>query len=153
MNKVIMEPASDRSKDELVAGYKRILQKYVNRRPSGARIKIAEKLNKNKSFVTQITNPSYTVPVPARHLNVIFDICHFTVKECETFLKAYTAAHPNYQYRVVKPASRPKSRSNKKRRTLSIEIPVLANSAQQQQIESMIKDYAHQLFELVGSKV
>lgn len=148
-----MEPASDRSKDELVAGYKRILQKYVNRRPSGARIKIAEKLNKNKSFVTQITNPSYTVPVPARHLNVIFDICHFTVKECETFLKAYTAAHPNYQYRVVKPASRPKSRSNKKRRTLSIEIPVLANSAQQQQIESMIKDYAHQLFELVGSKV
>ena len=149
MSKVIMEPASDQSREELIVAYKRILQKYVNHRPSGARIKIAEKLNKNKSFVTQITNPSYTIPVPARHLNVIFDVCHFTVKECETFLKAYTAAHPNYQYRVVKQASKP----NKEQRTLSIEIPVLADSAQQQQIESMIKEYAHQLFELVGSKV
>ncbi|MBT8365903.1 MAG: hypothetical protein KJP23_14500 [Deltaproteobacteria bacterium] len=149
MNKVIVEPASDQSKEELVARYKRILQRYINQRPSGARIKIAEELNKNKSFVTQITNPSYTIPVPARHLNVIFDICHFTAKERETFLKAYTVAHPNYQYRVVKPASIP----NQGRRTLSIEVPVLENSVKQKQIESMIKEYAHQLFQLVSSNV
>ena len=103
VSKVIMEPASDQSKEELVAQYKRILQRYINQRPSGARMKIAAELNKNKSFVTQITNPSYSIPVPARHLDVIFDICHFTIKERETFLKAYTAAHPNYQYRVLKP--------------------------------------------------
>ena len=148
VNKVIMEPASDQSKGELVARYKRILQNYINQRPSGARLKIAEKLNKNKSFVSQITNPSYTIPVPARHLNVIFDICHFTIKERETFLKAYTAAHPNYQYRVVEPESIP----YKGRRTLSIEVPVIEDSAKQQQIESMIKDYAHQLFQLISSK-
>ena len=146
---VIMEPASDQSKGELVAKYKGILQKYINQRPSGARIRIAEELNKNKSFVTQITNPSYTIPVPARHLNVIFDICHFTVKERETFLKAYTAAHPNYQYRVIKPATKPQRRQ----RTLSIEVPILEDSAQQQQIESMVKEYAQQLFQLVGRKV
>ena len=140
-----MEPASDQSKVELVAKYKRILQNFINRRPSGVRIRIAEELNKNKSFVTQITNPSYSIPVPARHLNVIFDICHFTTKERETFLKAYTAAHPNYQYRVVRPAEKPV----KKQRLLSIEVPVLENSDQQQQIETMIKEYAQQLFRLV----
>ena len=147
VSKVIMEPASDQSKEELVAQYKRILQRYINQRPSGARMKIAAELNKNKSFVTQITNPSYSIPVPARHLDVIFDICHFTVKERETFLKAYTAAHPNYQYRVVTPASLP----DLGWRTLSIEVPVLEDSAKQQQIESMIKDYAHQLYQLVNS--
>ena len=150
MNRVIMEPASDQSKEELVARYKRILQGYINQRPSGVRIKIAEELNKNKSFVTQITNPSYSIPVPARHLNVIFDICHFTIKERETFLKAYTAAHPNYQYRVVQ---QPASIQNQGRRTLSIEVPVLEDSAKQRQIESMIKDYAHQLFRLISSTV
>ena len=150
VSKVIMEPASDQSKEELVARYKRILQGYINQRPSGARMKIAAELNKNKSFVTQITNPSYSIPVPARHLDVIFDICHFTIKERETFLKAYTAAHPNYQYRVVKPGMAPKERG---RRTLSIELPVLEDSAKQQKIESMIKAYAQELFELVGSRV
>jgi hypothetical protein len=149
VNRVIMEPASDQSKEELVAKYKRILQGYINQRPSGARIKIAAELNKHKSFVTQITNPSYSIPVPARHLNVIFDICHFTIKERETFLKAYTAAHPNYQYRVVKPASL----QNQGRRTLSIEVPVLEDSAKQQQIESMVKDYAQQLFRLISGNV
>ncbi|MDJ0814764.1 MAG: hypothetical protein QNJ58_01130 [Desulfobacterales bacterium] len=147
MSKVIMEPASDQSKEELVAQYKRILQRYINRRPSGARMKIAAELNKNKSFVTQITNPSYSIPVPARHLDVIFDICHFTTKERETFLKAYTAAHPNYQYRVVKPGAAPKERG---RRTLSIELPVLEDSVKQQKIEAMIKAYAQELFELVN---
>ncbi len=147
MSKVIMEPASDQSKEELVAQYKRIFQRYINRRPSGARMKIAAELNKNKSFVTQITNPSYSIPVPARHLDVIFDICHFTIKERETFLKAYTAAHPNYQYRVVKPGAAPKERG---RRTLSIELPVLEDSVKQQKIEAMIKAYAQELFELVN---
>lgn len=140
-----MELASDQSKEKLVANYKRILQGYINQRPSGARIKIARKLNKNKSFVSQITNPSYTIPVPARHLSIIFDICHFSLKERETFLKAYTAAHPNYQYRVETD-----SVSSADRRALSIEIPVLKNSTKQQKIETMIKEYAHQLFQLVS---
>ena len=49
VNKVIMEPASDQSKEELVLKYKRILQDFINQRPSGVRIKIAKELNKNKS--------------------------------------------------------------------------------------------------------
>jgi hypothetical protein len=147
VNKVIMEPASNQSKEELVAKYKRILQDYINQRPSGARIQIAKALSKNKSFVSQITNPSYTIPVPARHLTVILDICRFTLKERKTLLKAYTAAHPNYQYRV-EPAPMP----NTDRRLLSFEIPVLEDPAKQRKIEAMIKSYAHQLFQLISSK-
>lgn len=148
VNKVIVEPASGQTKEELVAQYKVILKEYIDRRPSGTRLKIAKALEKNKSFVSQITNPTYTIPVPARHLNTIFDICRFSVKERETFLKIYTAAHPSYQYRIESDHPNTSSRH----RQLSIEVPVLDNRDLQNKIETMIKDYAEQLFSLVEKK-
>lgn len=147
MKKVIVEPASGQSKEELVAQYKVILKEYIDRRPSGTRLKIANALDKNKSFVSQITNPVYSIPVPARHLNTIFDICRFSVKERETFLKAYTSAHPSYQYRI-EPDNAAKSPS--RLRKLTIDVPVLDNREQQDKIEKMIKDYAEQLFSLIA---
>ncbi len=149
MDKVIVEPVSEQPKVELVADYKRILQELINRRPSGTRMKIAKAINKNKSFVSQITNVAYTIPVPARHLNTIFDICRFSAKERETFLKAYTAAHPNYQYRVEPIA--PKNQQSNKRR-LVIETPILEDPALQSKVEKMIEDFAEQLFSLVTKK-
>lgn len=146
MSKVIMEPASSQTREELVANYKRILQEFINRRPSGTRIKIANALNKNKSFVSQITNPSYTIPVPAIHLGAIFDICRFSGKERETFLKAYTAAHPNYQYRVETP--QPEETGS---RQLVIEVPIIDDPDRQSQLEEMIKNFADQIFSLVKS--
>ena len=47
------------------AHYKTILRNTIDRRPSGTRQKIALALGKNKSFVSQITNPAYLSPVPA----------------------------------------------------------------------------------------
>lgn len=143
MNKVIVEPTTEQTKSELVAVYKRILQELINLRPSGTRIKIAQALDKNKSFVSQITNPAYTIPVPAPHLNAIFDICHFSVKEKERFLKAYTAAHPNYQYRIE-----PDLPTKADRHKLVIDVPQLNDPAKQRQIEEMIRDFASQLFKL-----
>ena len=35
-------------------------------------------LGKNRSFVSQITNPAYAMPIPAQHLEIIFEICHFS---------------------------------------------------------------------------
>ena len=35
-------------------------------------------LGKNRSFVSQITNPAYATPIPAQHLETIFEICHFS---------------------------------------------------------------------------
>ena len=61
-----------------VTAYKTLLASIIDRRPSGTRQRLADALAKNRSFVTQITNPAYATPVPASHLDVIFEICHFS---------------------------------------------------------------------------
>ena len=64
--------------DEAVARYKAILQRVIDNRPSGTRQRLAGALGKNRSFVSQITNPAYATPIPARHIETIFEICHFS---------------------------------------------------------------------------
>src|ERR1700746_20410 len=87
------EPESKASV-EPVAAYKSILQAVINNRPSGTRQRIASAIGKNRSFVSQITNPIYPTPIPAQHLETIFSICHFSAAERETFLQVYRRAHP-----------------------------------------------------------
>jgi hypothetical protein len=77
-----------------IAAYKAILKDYIDRRPAGMRARIAAAIGKHKSFVSQLTNPIYPVPVPARHVSTIVEICHFSAEERKTFLKAYALAHP-----------------------------------------------------------
>jgi hypothetical protein len=77
-----------------VAAYKAILQAVIDRRPSGTRRRLANALGKHRSFVTQITNPAYPVPIPASHLKTIFEICHFSPQEAAGFMDAYQRAHP-----------------------------------------------------------
>ena len=66
---------------EPVAAYKSILQAIIDNRPSGTRLRIASAIGKNRSFVSQITNPIYPTPIPAQHLETIFSICHFSPAE------------------------------------------------------------------------
>ena len=58
---------------EHVAAYKRILQKVLDSRPSGMRQRLAESLGKNRSFISQISNPAYPTPIPAQHIDTIFE--------------------------------------------------------------------------------
>lgn len=81
-------------KDDLVREYKALLQKYLATRPSGFRKRISEAIGSNRSFVSQITNPNYRVPVPAHNVHKIMDVCRFTPFERATFLEAYLNAHP-----------------------------------------------------------
>jgi hypothetical protein len=74
--------------------YKRILQEVLDRRPSGTRQRLADVLQRNRSFITQIANPAYAVPVPSRHVATIFEVCHFSPGERAAFLEAYHLAHP-----------------------------------------------------------
>ncbi|WP_407526486.1 hypothetical protein [Methylobacterium oryzisoli] len=74
--------------------YKAILRQIVETRPSGTRQRLAEALGKNRSFISQIVNPAYATPIPARHLETIFHICHVTPTERAAFLAAYRTAHP-----------------------------------------------------------
>src|SRR6478672_12182429 len=80
--------------DRNVPDYKLILRQVLDNRPSGTRLKLAAALGKNRSFVTQITNPAYMVPIPAKHVAIIFDVCHLSGAERTAFLEAYGRAHP-----------------------------------------------------------
>ncbi len=76
-----------------VAEYKGVLRRVLDNRPSGTRQRLALALGKNRSFVSQIANPSYPVPIPAQHVETIFEVCHFSLDERKSFLEAYRHAH------------------------------------------------------------
>ena len=87
-------PAKPEAGAPTVAAYKRVLQDVLERRPSGMRQRLAVALGKNRSFISQISNPTYPTPIPAQHVEAIFEICHFSPPERERFLDAYRQAHP-----------------------------------------------------------
>ena len=78
--------AREDTEDAIIA-YKSILAQIIDNRPSGTRQRLATELGKHRSFVTQITSPTYATPLPARHLATIFRVCHFSGAEQERFLR------------------------------------------------------------------
>ena len=134
--------ASAKTKEALVADYKAILRAYLDRRPSGTRLKIAQALGKHKSFVSQITNPAYSVPVPAQHVNTILEICHFSPEERETFLAAYGAAHPT-QRMAVKPRAKAAASH-----VIHIQVPAFDDSETQREVEETIRQFANRVIGL-----
>lgn len=87
-------PAAGQSPQDAVTAYKRLLAAIIDRRPSGTRQRLATALAKNRSFVSQITNPAYPTPIPASHLAQIFEVCHFSGPERQEFTRLYARAHP-----------------------------------------------------------
>jgi hypothetical protein len=81
------------AQEELIRAYKLVLQGVLDQRPSGSRQRLADALGKHRSFVTQMTSPTYPTPIPQRHLPTVFAVCHFTPEEREAFLAAYRRAH------------------------------------------------------------
>ena len=100
-------------------------------------------LGKHKSFVSQITNPAYASPVPAPHLNAIFEICHFSPEERKTFLGAYRAAHPRQG------EGAPGAPSTDKAYDLRIRVPVLDDARLQKELEATIRQTASRIIALV----
>jgi hypothetical protein len=128
-----------------IATYKAILKDYIDRRPAGMRARIAIALGKHKSFVSQLTNPIYPMPVPARHLSTIFEICHFSPEERKSFLKAYTVAHPAHG---PNPASGDVG-LQPRRKVLSLEVPVLRDQRKQRALENLVRQFVERVAELI----
>jgi hypothetical protein len=84
----VVQPA-----EQAIRSYKLLLQEVLNQRPSGTRQRLADAMGKHRSFVTQMTSPTYLTPIPQRHLPTILSVCHFTPEERDEFLAAYRAAH------------------------------------------------------------
>jgi hypothetical protein len=121
---------------EPVAAYKSILQAIIDNRPSGTRQRIASAIGKNRSFVSQITNPIYPTPIPLQHLDTIFSICHFSAAEREAFLHAYRRAHPG-RLEVVD--------HDRPVRRVVVEMPDFGNPAKNRVADEMLADLARRL--------
>jgi hypothetical protein len=123
-----------------VAEYKRIFKEVLDNRPSGMRIRLAHAMGKNRSFVSQISNPAYPIPIPIQHLNTIFDVCHFPPATKASFLRAYARAHPRRMGRL---AEIPRER------TIMLHLPDLGNSKRNEQLDALIQEFGHRLIAIL----
>jgi hypothetical protein len=131
-------PPSDA--EAAVARYKTVLQKIIDNRPSGTRQRLAGALGKNRSFVSQIANPAYATPIPARHLETIFEICHFSPDDRMNFLEAYARAHPR----------RLANASHVRRlRAHTVYLPDLGDDARNHELDRMLADFVHRMTRLM----
>lgn len=122
--------------DSNVADYKNILRRVLDNRPSGTRLKLAAALGKNRSFVTQITNPAYLVPIPAKHVTIIFEVCHLSAAERAAFIKAYGRAHPG---RLRAPHRETRTR------TIAVTVPDLGDDKKNRALDELVVDFASRL--------
>lgn len=116
-----------------VAAYKEIFARALARRPSGMKRRLAEALDRNPSFISQICNPSYPTPIPAAHVERILEICHFSPSERAEFLAAYETAHPR---RSVGSPGRIAMR------TLSVRVPDTRDPVRNAEIDRAFHDLA-----------
>jgi hypothetical protein len=136
--------AADRSpgRAAAVAAYKTLLRAFIERRPSGLRGRLALALGKHKSFVSQITNPLYSVPIPACDLPLIIDICRLSAAERDELLALYRAAHPQRQQRPPAPPPGPGPHE------LRIALPAFRSLAVERQIEALILEVAGRIIRI-----
>jgi hypothetical protein len=126
--------------NDAVAEYKRILQQVIDNRPAGTRLRLAEALGKNRSFISQIANPSYSVPIPARHIQRIFETCHFLPAEKAQFMKAYARAHPNRA---------PGSSAETRWRELVLRVPDLKDRTKNKLLDDLLKETLQRALRLI----
>jgi hypothetical protein len=132
---IVSEAALDgQGEASAVAAYKRIFKEVLDSRPSGMRIRLAHAMGKNRSFVSQISNPAYPVPVPVQHLNTIFEVCHFPPAAKEAFLRAYARAHPR---RHLTKAPRD--------RTMTLHLPDLGSAKRNGKVDALLQEFALRL--------
>ncbi len=127
---------------DAIAEYKALLRAYIDRRPSGTRQKLAEAFGTHKSFISQITNPNYRVPLPAQHIPALFKVCRLNAQEQRAFLEVYARAHPG-QYGAIEDLAL------LEKDVVRIPLPEFEDPALRQQVEHLIKDFAERVVTLV----
>lgn len=134
----MMDDATPRrdAKTAHVAAYKTILRDILDRRPSGARQRLADALGKNRSFVTHISNPAYPAPIPAPHLEIIFEVCHFSPAEKRAFLEQFMLAHPNRLRHV---------QTGHSLRTVRLQVPDFGNAQKNRDFDELIREMTRRI--------
>lgn len=124
-----------------VAVYKQLLKDALDRRPSGMRQRLALAIGKNRSFVSQISNPSYPTPIPAEHVDRILEVCHFGPEERTAFLDAYRAAHPRRLTDVADSAGK---------RSLTLDVPDFGDAAANRAFDRAVVDMVKRMERLMS---
>ena len=123
-----------------VAAYKQMLAEIIDRRPSGTRQRLAAALAKNRSFISQITSASYPTPIPANHLDIIFEICHFSPAEKREFLEIYHKAHPA-RHAVLHDQHKIKAHT--------VYLPDLGDDTRNERLHTLVSDFVRQLARMI----
>lgn len=137
-------PEERQEAEPAIAAYKRLLRAYLDRRPSGTRQKLASALGTHKSFVSQVANPAYRVPLPAQHVETIMRLCHFAPEERSAFVAAYRAAHPGAALGPEADAA-PMAPGPL---TMRIEVPALGDAERQRAVAETIRELAARIIAL-----
>jgi hypothetical protein len=135
------QKAESLEREKAVSAYKTILRRLLDNRPSGTRNRLAGALGKNRSFISQITSPAYAVPIPARHLDMIFDICHFSEDDKKAFLEFYVLAHPR-RLTVVD--------DRKRKISHTVFLPDLGSAKKNDKLAALISEFADKAVEIIG---
>ncbi len=125
-----------------VMSYKRILQTICDNRPSGTRGRLAVALGTNRSFVSQLVSPTYAVPIPAQHLETIFEVCRFSSSEQTSFLDTYDRAHPGRRASVGGLVAA---------RSLTLDVPDLGSPSKNDMFDDLIKKHIRSLSRLYSA--
>ena len=126
-----------------IAEYKALLRRYIDRRPSGTRQRLAEAFGTHKSFISQITNPAYRVPLPAQHIPALFKVCHFSARRSSAlFMDIYARAHPGQFGAIEELASFEEG-------VLRIPLPHFADPERRHEVEQLIRDFAERVIALL----
>ena len=127
--------------EDAVAAYKALLRDLIDLRPSGTRQRIAQALGTHKSFISQVTNPTLRVPLPAQHVEPIFRICHFSVEEQRSFLDLYTAAHPTQAVTFADLEAADQD-------VIRIVVPPFRDQQKRRDVEETIREFASRVIAL-----
>jgi len=127
-----------------VAEYKALLRHFLDRRPSGTRQKLAEAFGTHKSFISQVTNPAYKVPLPAQHIPAMFRVCHLNEEEQRQFLEVYGRAHPAQSAALEELASIEND-------VLRIPLPHSLDEQRRREVRHLIQEFAERVISLALS--
>jgi hypothetical protein len=125
---------------DAVAAYKGVFKAVLDKRPSGMRLRLADALGKNRSFISQISNPIYATPIPAQHLSTIFELCHFSAAEKAAFLAAYEEAHPLRADAM---------KVGRKERTITLKVSSLGSARKDGQLDALLHEFVRRLAALL----
>ena len=86
-------------------------------------------------------NPAYPAPIPAPHLEIIFEICHFPPAQKRLFLESFERAHPNRSRQA---------RESPSLRSLKLEVYDFGSEKKNRAFDELVRETTRRLAQLIG---